>query len=290
MNDNSEKIKEVGETTNNFHISTDREPYRICILSWNIDGLEIDDIEVRVHGVCDTIKKEKPHVVLLQEVVMKAQEILEVKCPSYDLVPAGDKGYYTAILLRWDVTTLEDVKVMPFYTSRMRRNLLYVKCTVKGIKFDLLTSHLESTKNYAEERKKQLRFAFDHVKLADIDRTVIFGGDLNLRDYELSEIGGLPEDVDDIWEVTGARPETKFTWDVQCNDNLEWSSRYKPRCRFDRMYIRHSKPKATVKPVHFELVGQERLRSCQKFPSDHWGLLSHFNVPSRMVQASVNVN
>ncbi|KAL3891598.1 hypothetical protein ACJMK2_003854 [Sinanodonta woodiana] len=280
------KIKEICVRMKNIQIPVDREPYRIRIMSWNIDGLNIEDIKVRVLGVIDTINREEPHVVLLQEVVIPAQKIIEEKCPLYELVPAADEGYYTAVLLRWDVTTLENFRVLPFYTSRMSRNLLHVKCTVKGIKFDILTSHLESMRESSEERKKQLRFAFDHVKLVDIDRTVIFGGDLNLRNYELSQIGGLPEDVDDIWEVTGAQPETEFTWDVQHNDNLEWSKHSfgnKPRLRFDRIYIRHCKPKATVKPVHFELVGQERMRSCRKFPSDHWGLLSHFNILSRMV-------
>ncbi|KAK3576020.1 hypothetical protein CHS0354_014861 [Potamilus streckersoni] len=269
-----------------YNSATDPEPFRIRVMSWNIDGLDPKNKRSRVEGVCDKINKEKPHVVLLQEVVMETQKILEEKCPLYDLVPGGEKEYYTAILLQRNFATVEDAIVMPFYSSMMLRNLLTVKCTVKGIKFDILTSHLESTREHGKERKNQLKIAFESVKRADADRTVIFGGDLNLRDNELSEIGGMPENVYDVWEVTGKRPEAKFTWDMARNDNMEYSSKFKPKCRFDRLYIRYSKPKALVQPVYFELVGLERLQSCQRFPSDHWGLLGHFNVLSRLPESA----
>ena len=92
------------------------------------------------------------------------------------------------------------------------------------------------------------------------------------------QIGGLPNGVLDLWEVTGARPEAKFTWDIVTNDNLNWEHDFKPRLRFDRMYLRHpGTGLKTVKPVSFELVGIERLEKCRRFPSDHWGILCHFN-------------
>jgi len=46
-----------------------------------------------------------------------------------------------------------------------------------------MTSHLESTASHAAERKRQLKTAFDAIKKQD--NTVIFGGDLNLRDKEV---------------------------------------------------------------------------------------------------------
>jgi len=66
------------------------------------------------------------------------------------------------------------------------------QCTVKGEKFFMMTSHLESTKNYAEARKKQLKQCFEYIKNRDADRTVIFGGDLNLRDKEVSVTNNVP--------------------------------------------------------------------------------------------------
>lgn len=98
---------------------------------------------------------------------------------------------------------------------------------------------------------------------------------------QLTQIGGIPQNIYDIWEVTGKRRDAEFTWDMQRNDNLEWSFRNKPKKRFDRLYVRHSEVKA-LKPEYFELVGLERLRSCQRFCSDHWGLFTHFNISSKM--------
>ena len=98
---------------------------------------------------------------------------------------------------------------------------------------------------------------------------------------QLTDIGGLPDGVVDVWQETGQRAEAKFTWDLQKNDNLDWQFPNKPRCRFDRMYYRpstasSSKPK--LKPVYFELAGIQRLKCCKRFPSDHWGILAHFDI------------
>ena len=48
-----------------------------------------------------------------------------------------------------------------------------------------MTSHLESTKDHSKERRNQLEKSLAHMFKADPDRTVIFGGDLNLRDNEV---------------------------------------------------------------------------------------------------------
>ena len=93
----------------------------------------------------------------------------------------------------------------------------------------------------------------------------------------MQEVGGLPDNILDLWEVTGKRPEAKFTWDLMRNDNLAWEKKFKPRCRFDRMFLRHPSTGSKLKPVYFELVGLERVKACKRFPSDHWGILAHFN-------------
>lgn len=48
-----------------------------------------------------------------------------------------------------------------------------------------MTSHLESTKDFGEERKRQLKQCFEAVKAEPAGQNVIFGGDLNLRDKEV---------------------------------------------------------------------------------------------------------
>ena len=57
---------------------------------------------------------------------------------------------------------------------------------MQDVAFTFLTSHLESTKDYSDERKRQLSLAFKEMLKEEADRTVIFAGDLNLRDKEVS--------------------------------------------------------------------------------------------------------
>lgn len=87
---------------------------------------------------------------------------------------------------------------------------------------------------------------------------------------------GIGKGFVDVWEATGKRPELKYTWDMVYNDNLQANfGRYRPRCRFDRIYYRDSKPSQFV-PVNLNLLGLKRLTPHVCFPSDHWGLLAHF--------------
>ncbi|XP_067667027.1 tyrosyl-DNA phosphodiesterase 2-like [Haliotis asinina] len=254
----------------------DPEPHRIRLLSWNLDGLDTGSIKARTQAVCDIINKENPHIVFLQEVTPLTLPMLENGCSMYQVIPAGDIHYFTAVMLRVGHVVYEDSSVTPFHSSKMLRNLSTVKCRVKGIQFQVMTSHLESTAAHSEERKRQLVQAFEAMKCADPARTVIFGGDTNLRDKEMAQVGGIPEDIYDIWEITGQRPEAKFTWDMRRNDNHEYPG-YKSFLRFDRLYVRHCKPRPQVTPVYFELTGLSRLPN-QRFPSDHWGILAHFDI------------
>ena len=40
--------------------------------------------------------------------------------------------------------------------------------------------------------------------------------------------------VADVWEVCGADPARRFTWDTQKNDNRVFDGGFKPRARYDR--------------------------------------------------------
>ncbi|XP_076083575.1 tyrosyl-DNA phosphodiesterase 2-like [Mytilus galloprovincialis] len=255
----------------------DPQPNRIKLMSWNIDGLCEKAKVKRTQTVGDIINKENPHAVFLQEVVSETLEVLTTKCPTYHIIEAANQEYFTAVMLKVGVAEMKESTVIPFTSSLMLRTLQKIECTIKGVRFLLMTSHLESTKDHASERKQQLKIALQHMVSAKSDQTVIFGGDLNLRDKELQELKGLPEGVSDMWQVTGSRKEAEFTWDMTRNTNLEWAGKFKPRCRFDRIYTRHCKPKSVIVPKYFELVGLEKIPSCGLFPSDHWGLLAHYD-------------
>ena len=56
---------------------------------------------------------------------------------------------------------------------------------MRGELFYVLTAHLESTKDYSDARKTQLKQCFKYLLGREEDRTVVFAGDLNLRDKEV---------------------------------------------------------------------------------------------------------
>ncbi|KAH9510251.1 Tyrosyl-DNA phosphodiesterase 2 [Bulinus truncatus] len=256
----------------------------IRLLSWNIDGLDPNDLMYRAEGVCSVLLQVNPEIVFLQEIVYANLLVIQSRCArnynihfGIDVENSSPRAYFTAILLKKDCTNFECVNLTKFPTSCMSRTLLEVQCLVKSVPVTLLTSHLESTAECSSERKKQLGMAFSRMQVIPKTRTVLFGGDLNLRDRELTGASKKPQEVLDVWEVTGQHPQTRYTWDLTLNDNKHFDMQFQPRCRFDRMYLRNSDP-PRLKPAHFELVGTQRLSSCQRFPSDHWGILCHFDI------------
>uniref|UniRef100_A0A2C9K3E7 Endonuclease/exonuclease/phosphatase domain-containing protein n=1 Tax=Biomphalaria glabrata TaxID=6526 RepID=A0A2C9K3E7_BIOGL len=177
-----------------FHLLSRQTSHvnRLCLLSWNIDGLDPDNLVSRTEGACSMLLHENPEIIFLQEIVNTSLQIIKARCVNYEIFLGleGDKpapdSYFTAILLRKDCASVERVTLAEFPESRMSRNLLEVQCSVKSIPMTLLTSHLESTAEYTSERKSQLSQAFYRMNSIDKNRVVLFGGDLNLRDKEVS--------------------------------------------------------------------------------------------------------
>ena len=106
---------------------------------------------------------------------------------------------------------------------------------------------------------------------------VIFGGDLNLRDDEVTKAGGLNDGIKDAWIESGSEYAKKFTWDTSQNDNLDLPGNSKPKLRFDRIFYKCSVNKK-IEVMSFDLIGKERLEYCDRFVSDHWGILCKFSL------------
>ena len=58
---------------------------------------------------------------------------------------------------------------------------------MSGNELCLMTSHLESTRGHAKERMNQLKMVLQKMQEAPESATVIFAGDTNLRDQEVSD-------------------------------------------------------------------------------------------------------
>ena len=82
-----------------------------------------------------------------------------------------------------------------------------------------------------------------------------------------------------MWEACGSRKECQYTWDTTRNTNKELPGKFKPRCRFDRVFLRPATTTYAM-PKFFGLIGLQKIAGYQCFPSDHWGLLVDFDAKS----------
>ncbi|XP_077126085.1 tyrosyl-DNA phosphodiesterase 2 isoform X1 [Ranitomeya variabilis] len=247
----------------------------ITLLTWNIDGIDQSNLQERARGVCSYLALYSPDIVFLQEVIPPYYEYLKKRAVSYTIIVGNEDGYFIAIMLKKSRVKLLSQEIVPFPSTVMMRNLLIANVDICGQNICLMTSHLESTKEHASERQKQLQIVLKKIQEMPASTTVIFGGDTNLRDQEVGKIGGLPSNILDIWELLGKPEHCRYTWDTKMNNNLKAS--YTCRLRFDRIFYRAAEDGSQVVPHSLDLVGTEKL-DCGRFPSDHWGLFCDFDV------------
>ena len=254
---------------------------RFTFVTWNIDGLDDRNIKERTMEVINTIQTKKLDIVFLQEIISETYELIKSYLLSdYHLTEnkaasSEDQWYFTIILLKRTRLNLRNVKMISFDNSAMGRDLTVVDAKFQnGPKLMLVTTHLESMKQFSKERIEQLKIAFELVKDTDENSTVLFAGDLNVRDSEVERVG-VPWRVDDVWIRLGAHKECQFTWDLTVNTNKKNMDKKKPRFRFDRVYYRPS-AKNEIKPLSFKFCGTEKVPSWKCFPSDHFGIICEF--------------
>lgn len=260
--------------------TTTKAPSEFTYLTWNIDGLDDKSLNARTMAVVEQIEAARVTIVCLQEVVPATLAIIKSKLTNYQVFCDSDGGeYFTAVLLRRLCVYHDSSWTVPFPSTLMGRGLQIVECHIGAAKICIMNTHLESTADHAEERVRQLRTCFKAAMEQPEGTTVILGGDMNLRDKDVTAVGGIPAGIDDLWIRSGSRKECQYTWDMMRNTNKEMPGRFKPRCRFDRVYLRDSHPRR-VKEEHFGLFGLEKIRQGQRFPSDHWGILAAFTLKS----------
>ncbi|XP_036726666.1 tyrosyl-DNA phosphodiesterase 2 isoform X1 [Balaenoptera musculus] len=244
-------------------------------ITWNIDGLDLNNLPERARGVCSYLTLYSPDVVFLQEVIPPYSAYLKKKASSYEIITGHEKGYFTAIMLKKSRLKFKSQEIIPFPDTKMMRNLLCVHVSVSGNELCLMTSHLESTRGHAKERMNQLKIVLKKMQEVPESATVIFAGDTNLRDQEVTKCGGLPNNIVDVWEFLGKPKHCQYTWDTQVNSNLGIAATCK--FRFDRIFFRAAAEGGHIVPRSLDLLGLEKLH-CGRFPSDHWGLLCNLDV------------
>uniref|UniRef100_A0AC35EWL0 Endonuclease/exonuclease/phosphatase domain-containing protein n=1 Tax=Panagrolaimus sp. PS1159 TaxID=55785 RepID=A0AC35EWL0_9BILA len=230
----AENVKEKAVSTDSIF------PDSITLVTYNVDGLESDNLKQRFQSVIDILITIKPDIILLQEVVDAHMDLIEKElAPHYHvIVPKYTTTYYTVT-----------------FVSKI-----------------IINSHLESLKDKSRQRKEQLTECLQKMERnLDQNTLVIFGGDLNIREYEVPK---LRPEIKDAWIAGGSNEDTKYTWDCQKNRNKPHIPR-SVRCRFDRIYF-----SGPYKRVDFSLAGNQTIPNKRCFPSDHFAVLCKFWDPT----------
>ncbi|XP_040823561.1 tyrosyl-DNA phosphodiesterase 2 isoform X1 [Ochotona curzoniae] len=255
--------------------TTQEDGSMFSLITWNIDGLDLNHLQERARGVCSYLALYSPDVIFLQEVIPPYYSYLKKRASNYEIIAGNEEGYFTAIMLKKSRVKLKSQEIIPFPNTKMMRNLLCVQVSLSGNELYLMTSHLESTRGHAVERMNQLKVVLQKIQEAPESATVIFAGDTNLRDQEVTKCGGLPNNILDVWEFLGKPKHCQYTWDTRVNSNLGIAAPCK--LRFDRIFFRAAADEGHIIPRSLDLLGLEKL-DCGKFPSDHWGLLCNLDV------------
>ena len=256
----------------------------LSALTWNVWFSDLQ-LQQRMRGVCETLAREKPRFVALQEVTPPILKLLQPQLVllGYDVRVQEPSDYFCALAVRdakWDT-----VRELRFANSKMRRGLLYGRATLPGVGSVLVaTTHLESPTPQAKTAERQAQLASCFKALGDAmsgsspqPRAVLLMGDLNwteVRDGVLH----MPMHWRDAWEVmhAGLGYFDSCTYNSRTNKMLSGSLSY----RADRMLFW-----GCLEPSAARMVGTEPLEGVTTvrngvvkpvYCSDHYGVLATF--------------
>ena len=266
----------------------------VSVLNYNIDGLGVD-LSVRTNACIDIILKQNADIVTLQEVIDPIRDLL-----IFFMDNAGYKNasgcetpsckYYTMMFVKTHFSVLDSRRV-PFRKSqsRMGRDILISLIKSSNTKFEVLTSHLESTKEHFSTRCKQLKEIYDDYLFRESSGPVIFCGDTNLsfnvKQRVADEVFALGSDglsrIDDAYKVS--RAPTAFS--------STWARRFGPpggktvRCRFDRFYSNRRRVQViSFDDGGFYVTGKEGIEGVNSAvsgydtPSDHFAVIVKYGI------------
>ncbi|CAD5206558.1 unnamed protein product [Bursaphelenchus okinawaensis] len=251
-------------------------PPELTAVSWNIDGLNKSGLSQRFLAIITVLARHNPEVIFFQEFVPQLEDKLyEVLGKMYNICQRNlGRPYYNVTLVSKNIRINYET-IQNFSNSGMGRHMVIVRAKWRNLKLCLINTHLESEKSHTDARQTQFKECMETVKESlDDEAMVLFGGDLNLRDAEVSNV---PDGVRDCWEFAGRPENCRYTWDMSKNDNLEFPNniRYKLKCRFDRFYV-----SGPYRRVDFAIDGQERIKNLRMFPSDHFAIIARFTRPN----------
>jgi tyrosyl-DNA phosphodiesterase 2 len=234
----------------------------VRIVSWNLNGLDDTDLDVRVEAALFRMllggppeevllrgtPPPPPDVLLMQEVVARSYHAHlrpQLLAAGYTLVPATvpDRDYFEVVAVHRSHAVAAHTTV-PLDRTLYGRWLTGVTLA-SGVR--VYTAHLDSLAEGSAARRAQL------AQLRELlgEGPAVFAGDTNLRDAEVGDLGAMR----DAWEAAGSDPAHRWTWLGR-----------RARCRFDRAYV------AGLEVRAFRAFGAEVLPATGAPASDHLGI------------------
>jgi exonuclease III len=106
-------------------------------ITWNIDGLDKNNIYNRTKMICDIVEREKADVVFLQEVISSTESVLREYLKQYSFFSGfmNCADYYTLTLISKNNVKFESNQIIKYEETSMGRNL--IKTRVNMIFSDL---------------------------------------------------------------------------------------------------------------------------------------------------------
>ncbi|CAF4637060.1 unnamed protein product, partial [Rotaria sp. Silwood2] len=244
------------------------------ILSWNTDTTDSDEVELnnliekRTETIIEILLREKPDVILLQQVGTFALTLI-ITCLSslYDdesiQIDSSNDSNYVSIFTHKSTIKKKHVSMIK---NSENWNMLKVEIEYKNsISIDLFNAFIdENTYSYC----------FEQINKNNPNHIILFGISSQISDTFWNS---HTINLDDLWQMTDQRPETTYTFDPELNSNITGND--KPE-RYDRIFFRSSTSiNNQLKPVHMELEGIQHIKTSDiVFPSTHWAIQGYFDV------------
>lgn len=246
---------------------------RLTLLTLNV-WFDERDMARRTAALGELIAVRCPDVLALQEVTDEALAMMRLQrwFARYYVSkrPANGCPYFTLLAVR---ARPAQVQRVPFQSSVMGRDLLvanvaFASASGRSARVTLATTHLESTRSYAAERRRQLLASLALLSPpVQGTQTALLFGDMNLGPGECSDAVAQP--WCDCWLALAGHDEANgATFDARVNPYCASLGSY--RARLDRVFLRDSAGDG-ARVVKMERVGCEELAP-GLWLSDHFGL------------------
>ncbi|XP_071401328.1 tyrosyl-DNA phosphodiesterase 2-like isoform X4 [Centroberyx affinis] len=122
-----------GNTAETKRKPSEKEDSKLSLITWNVDGLDIEELPERARGLWSYLDSYTPDVVFLQELIPPYVKFLKKRAVSYTLIEGGDKGYFTGMMLKKSRVNLLQSEIVTYPTTQMMRNLLVAQVAKVGL-------------------------------------------------------------------------------------------------------------------------------------------------------------